>query len=287
MMPELPEVAALVEFLDSRAAGMRLVRVDVASVQVLSTYEPPSQDLHGRRLHNVRRHGKFIDLNFEGLHLMTHLARAGWLRWSDGLSPAPLRPGKGPIALRAAFEDGSGFDLTEAGTKKSLSVYVVSDPQQVPRVASLGIDPLSPEFTVEALTALFAGRRTQLKGVLRDQRLIAGIGNAYSDEILHAAKISPFKLADSLTAQEAARLHQAATTVLTTAVQRSRGLAAKQIKSHKQQQLRVHGRAGQECGECGDVIREVVFADSALQYCPDCQTAGKLLADRRMSRLLK
>ncbi len=129
------------------------------------------------------------------MHLVIHLARAGWLRWRDSLPPEPPRPGKGALAFRLRFTDDSGFDLTEAGTKKRLAVYLVTDPEQVPGIASLGPDPLADSFTPEVLAGLLAGRRTQIKGVLRDQKIIAGVGNAYSDEVLHAAKMSPFKLA--------------------------------------------------------------------------------------------
>jgi formamidopyrimidine-DNA glycosylase len=221
------------------------------------------------------------------LHLVIHLARAGWLRWREGLPEQPPRPGKGPLAFRLRFTDGSGFDLTEAGTKKRLAVYLVTDPEEVPGVASLGPDPFADSFTAEALAGMLAGRRTQIKGVLRDQKIIAGIGNAYSDEVLHAARMSPFRLAASLTEDEVATLHAAITATLREAVERSAGLAAGDLKAEKKSGLRVHGRAGQACPVCGDTVREVSFADSALQYCPTCQTGGKPLADRRMSRLLK
>jgi len=221
------------------------------------------------------------------LHLVIHLARAGWLRWREGLPEQPPRPGKGPLAFRLRFTDGSGFDLTEAGTKKRLAVYLVTDPEEVPGVASLGPDPFADSFTAEALAGMLAGRRTQIKGVLRDQKIIAGIGNAYSDEVLHAARMSPFRLAASLTEDEVGTLHAAITATLREAVERSAGLAAGDLKAEKKSGLRVHGRAGQPCPVCGDTVREVSFADSALQYCPTCQTGGKPLADRRMSRLLK
>jgi formamidopyrimidine-DNA glycosylase len=221
------------------------------------------------------------------LHLVTHLARAGWLRWRDSLPAQPPRPGKSPLAFRLRFTDGTGFDLTEAGTRKRLAVYLVSDPAEVPGVASLGPDPLAPSFTREVLAGLLAGRRTQVKGVLRDQKIIAGIGNAYSDEVLHAARMSPFKLASSLTGDEVTGLYEAMITTLNEAVARSAGLAAADLKAEKKAGLRVHGRTGQPCPVCGDTVREVSFADSSLQYCPACQTGGKPLADRRMSRLLK
>jgi formamidopyrimidine-DNA glycosylase len=163
----------------------------------------------------------------------------------------------------------------------------VADPAAVPGISSLGPDPLDPAFTPEALAAILAGRRMQIKGVLRDQSVIAGIGNAYSDEVLHAAKMSPFRLAASLSQDEVTELHAVIVGTLRDAIARSEGLAASDLKKEKKAGLRVHGRAGQQCPECGDTIREVSFADSALQYCPTCQTGGKPLADRRMSRLLK
>lgn len=282
-------------FLRERAVGLTVASAHVTAVSVLKTHQPPLEALCGRVVTRAGRQGKFLDLGAgpgpgsgEGtLHLVAHLARAGWLRWRENLPEAAPRPGRGPLAVRIRFAGGAGFDLTEAGTRKRLAVYVVADPAEVPGVAGLGPDPLSPEFSAEALAALLAGRRTQIKGVLRDQRLIAGIGNAYSDEVLHAARMSPFKLASSLTAEEAAALHQTMVAILREAVARSAGLAAADVKAEKKSGLRVHGRAGQPCPVCGDTVREVSFADSALQYCPTCQTGGKPLADRRMSRLLK
>jgi formamidopyrimidine-DNA glycosylase len=202
----------------------------------------------------------------------------------------PPKPGKGPLALRVRLgdpADGAGFDVTEAGTQKRLAVYVVADPALVPGIARLGPDPLDPAFDRDAFAALLGGERRQLKGVLRDQSVLAGIGNAYSDEILHAAKMSPFKLAASLSGEEVSRLYEAVGTTLTEAVERSRGLPVRELKAEKKSGLRVHGRKGEACPVCGDTIREVSFSDSALQYCPTCQTGGKPLADRRMSRLLK
>ncbi|MYR18151.1 zinc finger domain-containing protein, partial [Streptomyces sp. SID6137] len=177
--------------------------------------------------------------------------------------------------------------LTEAGTQKRLAVYVVRDPAQVPGIARLGPDPLAADFDEARFAALLTGERRQLKGALRDQSLIAGVGNAYSDEILHAAKMSPFKLAASLTPEETHHLYDALRGTLTQAVERSRGVAAGRLKSEKKSGLRVHGRTGEPCPVCGDTIREVSFSDSSLQYCPTCQTGGKPLADRRLSRLLK
>lgn len=285
--------------LRERAVGQMIERADVAEFSVLKTYDPPLSALAGMTVAGTARYGKFLDLiTVPGpgpgqsagpgrLHLIAHLARAGWLRWRADLPDQPPRPGKGPLAFRLRFADGSGFDLTEAGTRKRLAVYLVADPAEVPGVAALGPDPLAPEFTVEVLAGLLAGRRTQIKGVLRDQKVIAGIGNAYSDEVLHAARMSPFRLASSLTGQEVADLHAVIVGTLRLAVERSAGLAAADLKAEKKAGLAVHGRTGQKCPVCGDVIREVSFADSALQYCATCQTGGKPLADRRMSRLLR
>ncbi|CAL2073174.1 Formamidopyrimidine-DNA glycosylase [Streptomyces murinus] len=287
-MPELPEVEALTDFLTEHLVGPRVARVLPVAVSVLKTYDPPVTALEGARVTEVRRHGKFLDLVADsGLHLVTHLARAGWLQWRDRLPDGPPKPGKGPLALRVALETGEGFDLTEAGTQKRLAVYVVRDPAQVPGIARLGPDPLAADFDEARFAALLTGERRQLKGALRDQSLIAGVGNAYSDEILHAAKMSPFKLAASLTPEETHHLYDALRGTLTEAVERSRGVAAGRLKSEKKSGLRVHGRTGEPCPVCGDTIREVSFSDSALQYCPTCQTGGKPLADRRLSRLLK
>jgi formamidopyrimidine-DNA glycosylase len=293
-VPELPEVESLAADLRERAVGRVIDRADVAEIAVLKTYDPPLTALHAATVAGTRRYGKFLDLAVTpphgpeaGLHLITHLARAGWLRWRDDLPAAPPKPGRGPLAFRLRFADGAGFDLTEAGTRKRLAVYLVTDPLAVPGVAALGPDPLDPGFTPQVLAGLLAGRRTQIKGVLRDQKIIAGIGNAYSDEVLHAARMSPYRLAASLDSGEIARLHEVIIATLRDAIARSDGLAAGDLKAEKKAGLRVHNRAGQPCPVCGDTVREVSFADSALQYCPTCQTGGKPLADRRLSRLLK
>ncbi|MFD0901226.1 Fpg/Nei family DNA glycosylase [Actinomadura sediminis] len=287
-MPELPEVEALTSFLRERAVGRVVARVDVLAISALKTYDPPITALGGLTITNAARHGKFLDLDVDGVHLVVHLARAGWLRWHDEVPAKPVRPSaKNPLALRLHLDDGSGFDLTEAGTKKGLAVYVVRDPADVPGIAALGPDPLDDAFTTDALREIVGGKRTQIKGLLRDQKVIAGIGNAYSDEVLHAARMSPFKIAATLDDTDVATLHDAIVTTLRDAVERSRGLEASNLKGEKKTGLRVHGRTGEKCPVCGDIVREVSFADSSLQYCPTCQTGGKPLADRRLSRLLK
>lgn len=286
-MPELPEVQALVDFLRERTTGRVVTDVELGSIAVLKTFDPPPDALVGRPVDGAARHGKFVDLDVDGTHLVFHLARAGWLRWYDEVPATRVRPGKTPIALRLRLDDSSGFDLTEAGTKKGLAAYVVDDPTAVPGIASLGPDPLADDFGPEEFAALLEGRRTQVKGLLRDQSVLAGVGNAYSDEVLHAARLSPFALAASLSQEEVARLYEALRTTLTAAVLAAEGKPAAELKDAKRAGMNVHGRTGEACPVCGDTVREVSFADSSLQYCPTCQTGGKELADRRMSRLLR
>ncbi|MFC7619972.1 Fpg/Nei family DNA glycosylase [Microlunatus sp. GCM10028923] len=286
-MPEMPEVESLVRFLRPVCVGRTIARVDLVAFSALKTYDPPLTALSGLEIDGVERHGKFIDIGAQGLHLVFHLARAGWLRWKDEVSDKPP-PRKGPLALRFRLDDGSGFELTEAGTQRKLAVHVTADPSSIPHVATLGPDPLSDAFDAEVFADLLqrAGR-SQLKGVLRDQKIIAGIGNAYSDEILHVARLSPFKGANTLTDEERDRLFTAIKEELAGAIERAEGLAAKDLKGEKKAGLRVHGRKGETCPVCGDTIAEVSFHDSSLQYCPTCQTGGKKLADRRLSKLLK
>ncbi len=288
-MPELPEVEGLALDLRGRLHERAIARVDIAAFSALKTFDPPLSAVSGSFVDDVTRHGKFIDINASGLHLVLHLARGGWVRWRDEVPKLPPKPSnKSPMAARVHLDDGSGLDITEAGTKKRLALYVVRDPLEVPGIASLGPDPLDDAFTIDVLDDILqkAGR-AQVKGVLRHQGTIAGIGNAYSDELLHAAKMSPFKPANTVTGDDLQTLYDAIRNVLGDAVERSRGLAAADLKGEKKSNLAVHGRTGLPCPVCGDTVREVSFADSSLQYCPTCQTGGKPLADRRLSRLLK
>ena len=306
-MPELPEIEALADHLRRHAVGLTVGRIDVAALSVLKTFDPPINVLHGQTVTGANRWGKYLGMQAGDLHLITHLSRAGWLRWSDKLAAAPLKPGKGPIALRvhlgkAGEAPGSdagraargsdvagpaapGFDLTEAGTQKRLAVWLVDDPAKVPGIAALGPDALS--LSPDDLAGVLSGQSGRIKSVITDQKVIAGIGNAYSDEILHVAKLSPFATAGKLTDAQLAALHDALISVLADAVERSVGQQAATLKGEKRSGLRVHARTGLPCPVCGDTVREVSFADKSFQYCPTCQTGGKVLADRRLSRLLK
>jgi formamidopyrimidine-DNA glycosylase len=286
-MPELPEVNALVELLDRELTGAVVAGVELASFAVLKTFDPPVSALSGLTVTGVSRHGKFIDIDVDGLHVVVHLAKAGWLRWSLSLPDTKLKLGASNIAARVRLDRGDGpdvgFDVTEAGTRKGLAMYVVRDPADVAGIAALGPDPLAPGFALRPLL----DRRMQVKRLLRDQKILAGVGNAYSDEILHAAKLSPFAIADSLKEDEIVRLEGALQEILRGAVEQARGKPAEELKDDKRTRMRVHGRAGEACPVCGDTVLEVVYADSSLQYCPTCQTGGKPLKDRTTSKFLK
>lgn len=291
-MPELPEVDALVGFLRAQTAGAVVVEIEIVSFSVLKTFDPPVSAFAGLAVSDVRRHGKFIDIDVDGLHLVIHFAKAGWLRWSDKLADTRLKRGNGPLAARIRLTrlDGDGgngphvgFDVTEAGTRKGLAMYAVHSPSDVPGIAALGPDPLSAGFELRPLL----GRRMQIKRLLRDQKIVAGIGNAYSDEILHAAKLSPFAIAEKLAEAEIERLESATQEILREAVAQAHDKPASELKDDKRSRMRVHGRAGESCPVCGDTVREVSYASSALQYCPTCQTGGKPLKDRTTSKFLK
>jgi len=284
-MPELPEVEALAADLRQRVVGHVIDRVEVSAISALKTFDPPPTALHGRPVTGAGRFGKFLDIVSDDLHLIVHLSRAGWLHYRDALPATPLKPGKGPIALRLRMDTGGGFDLTEQGTQKRLAAYLVRDPALVPGVARLGPDALGSDLPTFA--ARLRSRRGQVKGVLTDQEVLAGVGNAYSDEILHRARLSPFAITDRLSDEQMAGLHEATRAVLLDATDRLVGQGAANLKGEKKSGLVVHNRTGLPCPVCGDTVREVSFADSSLQYCPTCQTGGKPLADRRLSKLLR
>jgi formamidopyrimidine-DNA glycosylase len=298
-MPELPEVEALAADLGERLTGRTIRRVQITEVAALKTFDPPIDALEGAVITGTGRRGKHLVIDVERdaeprrLHLVLHLARSGWIRWRAE-APAPTAGrGRGPLAARVILEradgdegiGGDGFDVTEQATQKRLAIHVVAHPDQVLSIATLGPEPLEPSFTEERFAAVLAhAGRAQIKGVLRDQRRIAGIGNAYSDEILHVARMSPFHPA-SMPPDDVHRLYEALRQVLGDAVERARGVAASSLKGEKRQGMRVHGRKGEPCPVCGDTVRQVIYADSTFEYCPTCQTGGKPLADRVLSRL--
>jgi len=291
-MPELPEVEALAHHLREHALYRPVARVDVASMSAVKTFDPPVQALVGRVVTGAARYGKFLAVEFldrpdDPLHLITHLSRAGWLRWHDTASAVPPKPGKGPLEFRLHLDEvgGPGFDLTEAGTQKRLAIYLVADPPQVPGIARLGPDALA--VTREEFAELLAGHTERIKTLIVDQTWLAGVGNAYSDEILHAAKLSPYAVAGRLKPEQVDVLYDALRSVLTDAVERSVGQGAASLKGEKRSGLRVHARTGLPCPVCGETVREVSFANRSFQYCPGCQTGGKPLADRRLSRLVR
>jgi len=286
-VPELPEVEALTAGLSRRMAGRRIDRCRLTSFSALKTVAPPLDDLEGRTVRGVERRGKFVCVGTDGPWLVVHLALGGWIRWFEALPTTALKPGRSPIALRVGLDDGAGFDVTEMGKEKRLALWVVTAPEEVTPLADLGVDPLSPEFTVDRLAELLNSRSTTLKTALTTQSLIAGVGNAYSDEALHRAGLSPYKKSGRLEPAEVARLHDGLTAVLSEAVARASDVDLAELKGDKKRAMAVHGKTGQHCPTCGDTIREVSFATRSLQYCPTCQTDGKALADRRMSKLLK
>jgi formamidopyrimidine-DNA glycosylase len=285
-VPELPEVEALAADLRERVVGRRIERVDMSAISAVKTFDPPWTALHGQEVTGAGRYGKFLDLVVrDELHFIVHLSRAGWLHYRDSLPATPLKPGKGPIALRVRLDTGGGFDLTEQGTQKRLAAYLVRDPAQVPGISKLGPDALSSDLAT--FVDRVRSRRGQIKGVITDQEVLAGIGNAYSDELLHRAKLSPFAISDRLTDEQLATLYDATQVTLKDATSRLVGQGAASLKGEKRSGLMVHNRTGLPCPVCGELIREVSFADKSLQYCPGCQTGGKPLADRRMSKLLR
>ncbi len=286
-MPELPEVHALVDGLADRLSGLAIAKLELASFSALKTVEPAIGDLEGRLVVGVERRGKFVCFDADGLWLVVHLALGGWIRFYDSVPTATARPSKSKITLRARMEDASGFDITEMGTEKRLALWVTREPSEIEPVRALGIDPLGAEFTVEALASLLTATSSTLKTALTTQSLIAGVGNAYSDEALHRAKLSPFKKSSTLDADAVATLHDAVVGVLSEALERASGLGIDELKGDKKRSMQVHGRTGEDCPVCGDTIRQVSYASKSLQYCPTCQTGGKVLADRRLSRLLK
>lgn len=286
-MPESPEVHELASFLNARASGRIITSVEVMLPKALKTHDLTPADLVGRRIVNIVRRGKMIDIaavtnENDVLHAIIHFGHDGWVLWHDIAPEGSKRAGDATLMARVRLDGGSGFDLTDAGQWKALTVHIVRHPTDVPAVAKLGIDPLSDDVDDERFASSFAtvlaDRRKQIKALLQDQGAFAGIGNAYSDEILHAARISPVTHAARLSPEEVARLGLATRSVLREAAQARSGIPPSELRAAKHAALRVHRRTDGSCPVCGGRIREHISSGAAAQYCPTCQTSGLLLS---------
>ena len=294
-MPELPELDVLAENLRAGLGGARVRAVRVVSVAALKTFDPPIDALAGWTIAGAGRRAKYVWLELEGgengdggpgaprLRLVMHLSLGG--RLSVGPKPASRKI----AVLTIELEDGRVLSMTEGSTQRRAAVWLVRDLEQVPGLQSLGPEPLDPDFTVERLASILAEGGHTLKGMLTDQRGMSGVGNAWSDEVLHRARLSPFARPERLDGEEVERLHAALVQVLTEA----RGTMAEQVAGAIQipkaaeRLFAVHGRAGAACFVCGDTIRSVWMGQRETSYCPTCQTGGRVLADRRRSRFLR
>jgi len=276
-MPESPEVQALADELDERLRGHEITAVDVVEFRTVKTRTEPPSALVGERVESVARHGKLLDFSFATAHLVVSLGRHGWARYAaDGPMDAS-DDGRPPALAIVEFDDGTVLEFTDAGEWVSLGMWVVDDPIAVPAVAKLGPDPADPLFTRADFDAAVAGRRKQVKAVLQEQESLAGIGNAYSDEILHTAKLSPVSHAAALDETELDGLYASTVGVVSAAIGDRRGVPIDRLKAEKVASMRVHGRAGEACPVCGDTVRDFTFASTTAQYCPTCQTRGEAL----------
>ncbi|CAN7411665.1 Fpg/Nei family DNA glycosylase [Microbacterium sp. LjRoot45] len=287
-MPESPEVEVLARFVRDRAAGRRIDAVELDEFRALKTRARPLGELSGRAVTDVTRHGKHIAVATDGPVLLVSFGRAGWLRWepageaaaSAGLpadaaaDTATDAPPAAPIG-RLTLDDGDAFVLTDAGTWLSFGLSVVDEAADVAAIAKLGPDPLGDAFALADLERVVAGRRKQLKAVLQEQESLAGIGNAYSDEILHVARLYPLRHAGDLGEGERARLFAAIREVLTGALADRSGAPIAELKARKVASMRVHGRTGEPCPVCGGVVADVPGSKGAAQYCPVCQPDGE------------
>jgi formamidopyrimidine-DNA glycosylase len=283
-MPELPELEALRETLAQRLVG-RAPRAAVArQFALVKTYDPPLDALLGQALVGARRHGKHLLLDFDGeLTLAVHLGIGGRIVPRAETAKPPRA-----TSLEITLDDGSALCVVELGTKKRSSVHLLRASEVQAHLAPLGVDALSPDLSPAMLEELLALERCQVKGFLTDQHRVAGIGNAYSDEILWEAGVAPLKLTSALKMADVERLHAAIRPVLLRALELARNenylLVA---RGDKRGHFQVHRQTGQPCPRCGEPVASVYFAESQLEYCPACQTGGKKYADRRLSRLLR
>jgi formamidopyrimidine-DNA glycosylase len=283
-MPELPDIAAYIHALQPRILGQTIRRVRIASPFVVRTADPPTSALEGRQVAGIRRIGKRIAIGLEGdLWLVLHLMIAGRLHWRT--ADAKL----GGRNSLAAFDFGDGsLVLTEAGTKHRASISVVSGEEALRALDPAGIDVF--ESDLAAFRAAMSAENHTLKRALTDPHVVSGIGNAYSDEILHAAKLSPALLTQKMTDEQWTRLFDATRDTLRLWMERLEREAEKSFPEHVtafRDDMAVHGKYGKPCPVCGEAIRRIRYADNETNYCPRCQTGGKVLADRALSRLLK
>lgn len=282
-MPELPELEALALALAETLPGREIVGVQIRSVSLVKTYAPPIEELIGDGFSRIGRRGKWLLLGTRsGRTLAVHLLTGGRLRRTDGNSGAPRADG-----LMVRFADGGDLRVAEIGSKKQSAVHFVNgDGSDL--VAHLGPEPLDPSFGVEQLASALGRQRQQVKSALADQRVLAGIGNAWSDEVLHAASISPVLLTTRLTAEQIGALHAALRSCLTSGIELGRkDNYLEKLKGESRPYLRVHNRKGQPCPTCGARLAAIHRGERQTTYCPTCQSDGRVYADRRLSRLLK
>lgn len=283
-MPELPDISVYLEALEDRVLGRVLEKVRLENMFLLRTAVPPIAELEGRRVVALRRLGKRVAFGFEsGRWLVVHLMIAGRFQWTDG----DTKPGGRNVLARFSFENGT-LTLTEAGTKRRAALHVAADEGAMKAHDPGGIDVLTCSETEFAM--VLTRENHTLKRALTDPRAFSGIGNAYSDEILHAAKLSPIAQTQKLSAEQIVRLHRATQDVLRTWTERLRREAdgafpGKVTAFHPE--MAVHGKFGKPCPVCGTTVQRIVYAENEVNYCPRCQTDGKVLADRSLSRLLK
>ncbi|MFB7886150.1 DNA-formamidopyrimidine glycosylase family protein [Microbacterium sp. NPDC056057] len=276
-MPESPEVEALARFLADEASGREIRGVDVLEFRTVKTRATPPASITGRTITGARRHGKHVELVLDGASLVVSLGRHGWIRWLDVApddEPAPLSVDAPPALASLELSGDRSLEVTDAGSWVSLGLFVVGDAGEVPAIAKLGPDPADAAFTRDQFDSALGGRRKQIKAILQEQESLAGIGNAYSDEILHLAKVSPVTHAAVLDSGAADRLFDATLTTVRGAIDARLGVPIDQLKAHKVAAMRVHGRTGEACPACGDTIRDLTFSGTSAQYCPTCQNGG-------------
>lgn len=269
-MPEAPEVEALALFLRERLTGCAVTGVELVEGRAVKTRARPLDEIVGRTVTAVTRHGKHIDLDLDGVHLGLGFGRAGWATWSDGPADDDALAGAAVIA-RIVFDHGI-LGITDAGEWLSVQLHVVDAADEVPSVAKLGPDAADFGYSRDKLAEALGRRRKQLKALLQEQETLAGIGNAYSDEILFAARLSPTAHAAALSDDDITRLHHALHDTLTAAVIARRGVPIAEQKAAKVASMRVHGRTGEPCPDCGGVIEDIPGTKGGGQWCPSCQT---------------